>query len=149
MLFALNPAEKGVLKNTPGHWGQYHELGHNFQEGAWTYEESGEVTTNIFSLYLEEHYPDSSNTYGKGFNPPRGLEGSYKNNNTPYKGDWTGAGLLFYLDLIQAFGWVSIKKTFKDYIVNGPLPKNDDEKRDQWMVRFSKVVGRNIGPFYY
>ncbi|EFC44438.1 predicted protein [Naegleria gruberi] len=128
-------------------WGHYHELGHNFQEGAWTYDQSGEVTCNIFSLYLEEHYPDSANTYGKGFNPPRGLETTYKGNTQPFKGDWTSAGLLFYLDLIQAFGWVAIRKTFVDYQKNGPQPQNDDQKRDQWMTRFSKVVGRNLGPF--
>ncbi len=28
------------------------------------------------------------------------------------------------------------------------LPKNDDEKRDQWMVRLSKTAGKNLGPFF-
>ncbi|MBM3890675.1 MAG: hypothetical protein FJ388_16295, partial [Verrucomicrobia bacterium] len=28
------------------------------------------------------------------------------------------------------------------------LPKNDGEKRDQWLVRFSKTVGKNLGPFF-
>ena len=27
-------------------------------------------------------------------------------------------------------------------------PKSDDEKRDQWLVRFSRQVGRNLGPFF-
>ncbi|RYG65902.1 hypothetical protein EON80_16460, partial [bacterium] len=27
-------------------------------------------------------------------------------------------------------------------------PKTDQEKRDQWMIRFSKAIGRNLGPFY-
>ena len=30
----------------------------------------------------------------------------------------------------------------------GPLPKTDDEKRDQWMVRFSRATGKNLGPFF-
>lgn len=27
-------------------------------------------------------------------------------------------------------------------------PKNDDEKRDQWLIRLSRTVGRNLGPFF-
>ena len=27
-------------------------------------------------------------------------------------------------------------------------PKSDAEKRDQWLVRFSRAVGRNLGPFF-
>ena len=27
-------------------------------------------------------------------------------------------------------------------------PKTDDEKRDQWIVRFSRTVGKNLGPFF-
>ena len=27
-------------------------------------------------------------------------------------------------------------------------PKNDDEERDQWLVRFSRACGKNLGPFF-
>ncbi|NQT83440.1 hypothetical protein HQ563_10470, partial [bacterium] len=27
-------------------------------------------------------------------------------------------------------------------------PKTNDQKRDQWMVRFSRTVGRNLGPVF-
>jgi hypothetical protein len=27
-------------------------------------------------------------------------------------------------------------------------PKTDQDKRDQWMIRFSRTVGRNLGPFF-
>jgi hypothetical protein len=33
-------------------------------------------------------------------------------------------------------------------LARGEQPKNDDEKRDQWMVRFSRAAGRNLGPFF-
>ena len=35
-----------------GHWGFYHELGHNHQDGKWTVGETVEVTCNIYSLLL-------------------------------------------------------------------------------------------------
>jgi hypothetical protein len=33
-----------------GHWGIFHEMGHNMQRGWWTFDGTTEVTTNIFSL---------------------------------------------------------------------------------------------------
>jgi hypothetical protein len=41
-------------------------------------------------------------------------------------------------------------KLFAEYrdLPKGERPKNDDEKRDQWMLRFSKAVGKNLGPFF-
>ena len=29
-----------------------------------------------------------------------------------------------------------------------PFPKNDDEKRDEWLIRFSREVGRDLGPYF-
>jgi len=49
----------------------------------------------------------------------------------------------------NAFGWDPFVKTFKEYMAPGAQrPRNDGDKRDQWMVRFSKNVGRNLGPFF-
>ena len=43
-----------------------------------------------------------------------------------------------------------MKKFFRSYqdAALGPKPKTDEEKRDQWMVRYSKIVGRNLGPYF-
>ncbi|HLV81660.1 MAG TPA: M60 family metallopeptidase, partial [Chthonomonadaceae bacterium] len=35
-------------------WGFYHEMGHNFQQPEWTWDDFGEVTNNLFSLYASE-----------------------------------------------------------------------------------------------
>ena len=58
--------------------------------------------------------------------------------------------LYMYYQLQQAFGWNAYKKVFAEYhdLATGERPKNDDEKRDQWMVRFSRAVGKNLGPFF-
>jgi hypothetical protein len=63
--------------------------------------------------------------------------------HTPY-------GLVMYLEMQQAFGWDAYKKVFAEYraLPQNERPKNDEEKRDQWMVRFSRQVGRNLGPFF-
>ena len=48
------------------------------------------------------------------------------------------------------FGWETYKKVFAEYraLPKEMRPKTDDEKRDQWMVRFSKAARRNLGPFF-
>jgi hypothetical protein len=48
-------------------WGFYHELGHNQQRPAWTWDGCGEVTNNLFSLYGGEQFnaiqPNYANTH--------------------------------------------------------------------------------------
>ncbi|KAI8479632.1 hypothetical protein Bbelb_426500 [Branchiostoma belcheri] len=39
------------LLKTKGNWGLFHELGHNMQRDAWTFEGTTEVTCNIFTLH--------------------------------------------------------------------------------------------------
>ena len=58
--------------------------------------------------------------------------------------------LTMYVQLKDAFGWEAFARTFAQYHVASPeeLPKTDDEKRDQWLVRLSTQVGRNLGPFF-
>ena len=55
-----------------------------------------------------------------------------------------------YIQLQEAFGWDAYKKVFAEYrdLPTDQHPKNDDEMRDQWMVRFSRAVGKNLGPFF-
>ena len=55
-----------------------------------------------------------------------------------------------YHQLQEAFGWDAYKKIFAEYreLPRDQRPKGDDEKRDEWMVRFSHVVGKNLGPFF-
>ena len=60
-------------------------------------------------------------------------------------------GLIMYAQLKDAFGWDAYKKVFAEYraLAEEDRPKNDDEKRDQWMIRFSRTVRRNLGPFFH
>jgi hypothetical protein len=55
-----------------------------------------------------------------------------------------------YHQLRMEFGWEPYRKVFAEYqtLSKAERPKDDDEKRDQWMVRFSRTVGKNLGPFF-
>ncbi|MBI5683989.1 MAG: hypothetical protein HZC54_02815 [Verrucomicrobia bacterium] len=146
-----NFTSKEALLN--GNWGIFHELGHNHQSGHWTFEGAGEVTCNIFSMLVFDKLC--------GVKPAKGrvslekVDEYYRKHAASGKSfeQWKKdpfLALAMYVQLQDAFGWDAYKKVFAEYRAGSKdeLPKNDDEKRDQWMVRFSKVVGKNLGPFF-
>ncbi len=138
-----------------GVWGLFHELGHNHQRPEWTFGGTGEVTVNLFTLYV----------FDKVCNRPRGafdrvggqrrerMLADYFHNGPDFEGKWKRRpflALVMYVQLQEAFGWEPFKKVFAQYRQLPPdqRPRSDAQKRDQWLVRFSKAVGRNLGPFF-
>ncbi|MCK5804901.1 MAG: M60 family metallopeptidase [Lentisphaeria bacterium] len=135
-----------------GNWGFFHETGHNHQNRAWTFGGTGEVTVNLFTMYV----------YDKlcGIPPEKGRMGGAvpKSVHVYFAGGTDFAqwkkkpflALYMYYQLQQKFGWEAYRKVFADYRAQPAeaLPKNDNEKRDQWMVRFSRAVARDLGPFF-
>jgi hypothetical protein len=55
-----------------------------------------------------------------------------------------------YKQLKDEFGWDAYKRVFAEYraLPEEERPKTDADRRDQWLVRFSRTVGRNLGPFF-
>lgn len=143
-------SKESLLK---GNWGIFHELGHNHQSGHWTFDGTGEVTCNIFSMYVFDKLCGVVPAKGRV-----GLDEVAKNyakhiangKSFDYWKKEPFLALSMYVQLQDAFGWDAYKKVFAEYRAapKDELPKNDDEKRDQWMVRFSKTVGKNLGPFF-
>ena len=136
-----------------GNWGLYHETGHNHQHRDWTFSGTGEVTVNLFTLYILEE------VCGIKPNEGRMTKDRIQQQVTQHfaKGcpftEWKRKpflALYMYYQMQQAFGWDAFKQVFAEYrdLPAGERPKSDDEKRDQWLVRFSRRAGRNLGPFF-
>lgn len=140
-----------------GSWGHFHELGHNHQQEAWTFDGTREVTCNLYSLYVSEticHLPPGTGHSAmepgevakrlKAYLAVPAAEKFKRWKNDPF------IALIMYDQLRSGFGWDVYKKVFADYraLPAGERPKNDGEKRDQWLVRFSRAVGKNLGPFF-
>jgi hypothetical protein len=55
---------------------------------------------------------------------------------------------MFYL-LHQAFGWEAFTKLFAEFrdLPESEKPRSDAEKRDQFLVRFSKLTGHNLADY--
>ncbi len=49
-------------------WGIWHETGHTHQQYSWTWDSIGEISVNLFSLYVQEKFglPSRLNTIEGG-----------------------------------------------------------------------------------
>lgn len=138
-------------------WGFYHELGHNHQKPEWTWDGCGEVTNNLFSLRGSELFNAATSNYETSHNaiapePRRKRLEKYLADGAKYD-DWKSdpfLALTLFIELRQAFGWEPFTSVFKQYenLPQSERPRTDEEKRSQFMVRFSRVVGHNLGPFF-
>ena len=136
-----------------GTWGLFHELGHNHQAPEWTFDGTTEVTCNLFSLYILDSVCHVSWTDGHGGMKDRAMK-LRKHIDTGAKFEnWKKdpfLALQMYAQLVEAFGWDTYKKVFAEYrdLPGDQRPKGEQQKRDQWMVRFSNACGKNLGPFF-
>ena len=152
---AATMVDLGRMQQAP--WGLFHELGHNHQEKDWTFAGTGEVTVNLFSLYLCETLCSRSWQEAWGGNLVKAQErlaAVMKAGNLPWdaggaKAD-LGLRLLMYSQIQQAFGWDAFRKCFAEYraLADAARPKTEAQKRDQWLTRRSRTVGRDLGPFF-
>ncbi len=146
-----------------GQWGLFHELGHNHQQKDWTFDGTTEVTCNLFSMYVIEEV--CGKPKGSGHDAldkahdrvkamlaagikPWGFAASDEDKKAGAGDPFTR--LVMYRQLIDTFGWEPFKKVFAEYraLEKDARPKTDEERRDQWMVRMSKMVGRDLGAFF-
>ncbi len=144
-----------VDKLKSGGWGFWHELGHNHQQGDWTFDGTTEVTCNLFSLYVCETLCGQPPGLGhEAMEPGKASERFQKHlaggaSFERWKSD-PFLALTMYRQLRQGFGWETYKQLFAEYraLPKSERPKTDDEKRDQWLVRFSHATGKNLGLFF-
>ena len=138
-----------------GNWGIFHELGHNHQVSDWTFDGTGEVTCNLFSLYVFEKLcgvkPRDYAHDGKA--PVIELHKKFLAAPSPNFERWKSepfTALSMYIQMQDAFGWETYQKVFAEYrtLTKDQRPKNDAEERDQWMTRFSRAAGKNLAPFF-
>jgi len=133
-----------------GSWGHWHEIGHNQQKPEWTFDGTGEVTNNIFSLYMMERIAGQTVKEWLAKQMPNVVK--HIQAGSPFE-KWKSdpfLALCMYAQIQQAFGWEAFYRVFQSYrdAPEKELPKTDDEKRDQWLIRLSKACGRNLGPFF-
>ncbi len=137
-----------------GVWGFFHELGHNHQSPDWTFDGTVEVTVNLFTLYVYDqvHGIKAENLRDFDADGRRKRIEPYLAEGAPFE-KWKSdpfLALIMYIQLQEVFGWDAYKQVFAEYRDLSPSerPRTEEERRDQWMVRMSRTVGKNLGPFF-
>jgi hypothetical protein len=138
----------------PG-WGYYHELGHNHQRPTFTFNGTGEVTNNVIGMYCYEAALGKDWLIGHtAITPESRAEHITKMRQSTDKwATWKGdpfVALTTYIQLIQEFGWPSWRSYLHSFADSsyGPAPQTDEEARDQFLVRYSKIVKADLGAFF-
>ena len=134
-------------------WGHVHELGHLHQHKTWTFQNTGEVTVNLFSLYsMEKVYQDRTQR-----RDPQRLAELTRNWMSKPKAErnWLTAGgpwdkLTPYIILIEEFGWEPLKTIFRDcrMLPVAEHPETNEDRAGDFVLRFSKEVGKNLFPYF-
>lgn len=153
-----NPEEIGIRATLEkqGCWGVMHELGHNFQNGAWTFDGTGEVTVNLFTLYAMEKAAGLTDLeLFKGMTTRADAKRRvvrWVEDGKPFDG-WKGdyfLALETFTRIRRVFGWEPFLRMFREYHapIVGKLPANNQEKIDQWATRLSRILNRNFADYF-
>lgn len=131
-------------------WGFYHEMGHNFQQPEWTWNDFGEVTNNLFSLYGTETFngalvgghPDM--TAEKMAQRVHAIAAAPGQEKYYAKDPWYPL-TMFWL-LRHEFGWDPFTRMFAEFraLPDADRPHTELEKHDQFLDRFSRLTGHNL-----
>jgi hypothetical protein len=138
-----------------GKWGYWHEVGHNHQWLPWVLQGTTESSVNLFSIYVSETLVGTpramahpSMTAAMRTQRINTFIAAGRNYSTWGNDAWLP--LEMYLMLQEGFGWAPYKSLFADYnaLSMAQSPSTDQTRVDQWVLRFSQKVNRNLGPFF-
>lgn len=136
-------------------WGTWHELGHNYQMGAWSYVYGVETTVNLFSLYVQEKHFRVSRLINDG----RFADAAAMLNNPAVTDKWnTGSPwhMLVFLDQIRlAFPthnwnlWQQLMRRYRE-MSNAEINALDtDTKRlDKVLEILCDLTNTNLSPHF-
>ncbi|MFN8487972.1 MAG: M60 family metallopeptidase [Caldilineaceae bacterium] len=150
-----NLASMDEAVNRSANWGVYHEIGHNYQMGAWSDVFGGEATNNLFSLYVEQKLFGNSalvddNTYTRAIAIL---------NNPAITDKWGAAGAfeeLVFLDQIRlGFPnldwslWTQLMRRYRDMPQADIDALNTDQaKRDKFATLLCDITNTNLIPHF-
>lgn len=136
------------LSNTNG-WGIWHEVGHTYQQKAWTWGGLTETTVNIYSLAAERGFglPDSritaNNSWPKMdsyFQKPIATR-SYNAGDNDLK-------LIMFYQLGLAFGddlYIKLSRLTRE---ERPTVSSDEEKMRYFMLNTCEIVQKDLSDFF-
>ena len=147
-----------TITSSNGTWGQYHELGHNYQMPAWSDVFGTEVTVNLFSLHAQEVLTGTTDLVSEDT-----YTAAIAMLNDPSVVDkWMQDGAddpfiqLVFLDQIRLgfpdlnwSVWTTLMRRYRD------MPQDqhealdtDQKKRDRFMTELCDITKTNLAPHF-
>lgn len=141
---------------TKGSWGLFHELGHRHQFHDLDFNGLGEVTVNLYSMYIYDQVLNLGKYHNQDNIPSKAgvIEKikQYMRSQPSYdkfqQNPWIA--LSMYIELIEHFGWDPIKSANKVYadLPKNQYPKTNEEKIDLWFKTISHVSKTDLSDFF-
>ena len=132
-------------------WAIFHELGHNMQQWAWTFNGTLEVTANIFVLYANDVMCGEPPWIHPWLKKSLPKTIAYLDKGAPFNVWMSDASiaLFVYAQLAHEFGWGgAYKSVFRRYQTGDEWKRKmtNQEKIDRWFVWFSETVKHDLTP---
>lgn len=145
-------------------WGVWHETGHTHQQNSWTFEAIGEVSVNIFSLYVQEKFGRplrlATSESGEGestlssarryiADPRKNYLDQGKEDDSDY--DMFFVKLVMFHQLRKTYGW-DVYKKLHQYFRKSPYVEvegeTDQDKANKFVYAMCFVTKNNLIPFF-
>lgn len=142
-------------------WGIWHETGHTHQQSSWTWDSIGEITVNLFSLYVQERFGlpsrlgtveggETETTFAKARKYVSQPNKNYLGQNEADYNELFSKLVMFY-QLKNVYGWDAIKKLHQ-YFRKQPFVDEGDEtdadKANKFVYAMCTVTKNNLIPFF-
>ncbi|MGE7623872.1 M60 family metallopeptidase [Viridibacillus sp. NPDC096237] len=130
-------------------WGPWHEAGHMRQQSPWAFHNMTDVQNNIYSLAVEKAFGQRTRLEKEGVYPKVFQYLEQQNKNYDEISDlFVKLAMLWQLNL--AYGEEFYPKLHQSYrdMSDSVLPKNNEDKKQLFMIEASKAAQQNLIPFF-
>lgn len=134
-----------------GAWGPFHEFGHNHQNLDWVLPGTTESSVNLWSVFVSEEVAGVAREDAHPAMTAAERQGRVDDWLAGRDRDWSvWMALETYLQLQEEFGWEPFRAVFQTYLAmdEGERPGDDAEKAQEWIIRMSRAVGRDLTAFH-
>lgn len=150
-----------LTANLNKEWGIWHETGHTHQQNSWTWNSIGEISVNIFSLYVQEKFglPSRLNIIEDGetettFKKAKMyLSQPDKNYLVANENDYNElfSKLVMFHQLKSVYGWDAFKKLHQ-YFRKKPYVSDenetDEDKVNKFVYAMCLITKNDLTPFF-
>ncbi len=139
-----------------GHWGLWHEIGHNHQRDPFRFDGCGEITVNLFSAIAQTQA--CKIPYEKAWDGTSIGQDFFKRSVVPFLKSGTGfekegdgrIKLYFFVELMRSLGYAAFRKVALEHHKEKPFEKKK-MNRDKWdffFVALSNASKKNLTPYF-